>query len=122
MMCDNCEKPKVCPDDCGMYQDIDYENELLVKEKAALEMTVKRLRADVDAWKGLSKERYHKMVDANLQNKELEAALEERINIIRDDRDEKIEALGARVTWLEKNREVLLKTIAHKNSQLEFLR
>jgi LPS O-antigen subunit length determinant protein (WzzB/FepE family) len=112
-----------------MYQDLQgiYESVLneLAKahaESEALERKIKSLKADVDAWKGLSKERYHKMVDANLENKALEAALEERIDIIRDDRDEKIDALSKRVKWHEETREVLLKVIAHQGDQLEFLR
>ena len=58
MDCDNCEKPKVCPEDCGTYQDLDYE--------------VKHYKALAEQWKLLATMRYTKMVDARLRVKELE--------------------------------------------------
>ena len=120
-ICGDCERK--CDESSCYEVDVreDTIDDLRLKAEA-LERKVKSLKADVEAWKGLAKDRYHKMVDANVQNKELEAALEERIDIIRDDRDEKIEVLGARIKWHEETREVLLKVIAHKESQLEFLK
>lgn len=80
MMCDNCEKPRVYPDDCGDYQDLealtdflktevklgDEDIRKLRQENEALKSKIKSLKADLDLWKNLSKHHYRKMVEAKI--------------------------------------------------------
>jgi uncharacterized surface protein with fasciclin (FAS1) repeats len=98
-VCGDCERK--CDTNSCYEVDVreDTIDDLRLKVEA-LERKTKSLKADVEAWKGLSKDRYHKMVEVNLKNKELKE----------------------RVKWHEETRELLLKTIAHQDSQLEFLR
>ena len=100
MQCDNCEKPKVCPDDCGMYQDI--EGELMNATTAT-----KKLEANVATWKGLAKERYKKMVGARIKVKELE---------------EIVDSMQHRNKWLENNRDFLLEEFYRQAAMLERLK
>lgn len=44
MNCDNCEKPRVCPDDCGPYQDLWAENKTLKRRVLAQAALIEFLR------------------------------------------------------------------------------
>jgi hypothetical protein len=63
MMCDNCEKPRVCPDDCGMYQDLEGDYEA---KTDALVRKIESLKGDLELWKGVAKHHYTKMVEAKI--------------------------------------------------------
>lgn len=66
MLCDDCGLKCRSSDECGMYQDLDYDAEKLREENEALEAKIKSLKADLELWKQLSKDRYKRMVDVKL--------------------------------------------------------
>ena len=93
LACDNCEKPKVCPDDCGRYQDLEAERNFYKSRAESFER-------QKEYWKQKDRDSGQELYKQDIKILELEREVKE----------------------LRKTNEVLRGLVQHKDELLESLR